>query len=120
MYLSEPLDPSTCPDLPSDVAIKIGCDKRELYPGEYSLETAADIFQSQKECLRTIERAGGHPLVVKGYLDALPEVPDTLVTDAACTDLKELQRVCCSRFGFCENDGPADWHTHAAFRQWVQ
>lgn len=82
--------------LPPLVAIKIACDKSELYPGEYTPELAVDIFQCQKEYLRITQNAGGHPLVIKGYPDALPDAPGTLVADAACTDLKELQRVCSS------------------------
>lgn len=94
VYLAEPVGAASAGDLPARVAIKIACDKSEWFPGEYTPELAVDIFATQKGYLRIIERAGGHPLVVKGYPDVLPSVPDTLVASAACTDPEELRRVC--------------------------
>lgn len=95
VYLAEPLDPRSDAhvDLPRRVALKIACDKLDEYPGAYTPGLVVQIFEDQKEYMRRIEGAGGHPLIAKGYPDALPEVRDTTIADPACCTLKMLQEV---------------------------
>ena len=103
VFLAEALDPRAHPDLPARFALKLACDKRDLHLGHYSLELLLEIFREQKRCMLKVEAAGGHPLIVKVYLDVLEDVPDGLVADAECCSLKMLQGVSASRLrrGYC-------------------